>query len=121
MYPKELIKGSLQTIILKLLSERDKMYGYQITQEIKKLTAGKITITEAAIYPILHKLKAEGELTTEKVSVGERVRIYYALTEKGNGKAKEKITQLSDYLQTMHRLIDSKPGFQTFTPYGIAN
>ena len=88
---------------------------------MKKLTAGKITITEATIYPILYKLKAEGELTTEKVSVGERVRIYYALTEKGSGKAKERITQLSDYLQTMQMLIDSKPGFQTFTAYGISN
>jgi len=121
MYPKELIKGSLQTIILKLLSEREKMYGYQITQEIKQLTAGKITITEAAIYPILHKLKADGELTTEKVSVGERVRIYYALTEQGNGKAREKIAQLSEYLRTMQMLIDSKPGLQTFTAYGISH
>jgi DNA-binding PadR family transcriptional regulator len=121
MYPKELIKGSLQTIILKLLSEQEKMYGYQITQEIKKLTAGKITITEAAIYPILHKLKADGELTTEKVSIGERVRIYYSLTQKGNEKAKEKITQLSDYLQTMQMIIHAKPGLQTFTVYGFTN
>ncbi|QHT69341.1 PadR family transcriptional regulator [Rhodocytophaga rosea] len=114
MYPQELIKGSLQTIILKLLSEQEKMYGYQITQEIKKQTEGKISITEAAIYPILHKLKAEGELTTEKVKIGERVRIYYSLTQKGNSKAKEKITQLTDYLQTMQELIN-KPGLQTFT------
>lgn len=115
MYPRELIKGSLQTIILKLLSEQEKMYGYQITQEIKKQTEGKISITEAAIYPILHKLKADGELSTEKVNIGERVRIYYSLTQQGNSKAREKVSELSDYLQTMQTLINNKPGLQTFT------
>ncbi|MFT6360366.1 MAG: DNA-binding PadR family transcriptional regulator, partial [Saprospiraceae bacterium] len=32
MYSKELLKGTLQTIILKLLSENGRMYGYEITQ-----------------------------------------------------------------------------------------
>jgi DNA-binding PadR family transcriptional regulator len=121
MYPKELLKGSLQTIILKLLSEQEKMYGYQITQAIKQQTAGKITVTEAAIYPILHKLKADGELTIEKVNIGERVRIYYSLTSQGKGKAKEKITLLADYLQTMQSLMEKKPGLQTYTSYGEFN
>jgi len=116
MFPTELFKGSLQTIILKLLSENEKMYGYQITQAIKQQTAGKITVTEAAIYPILHKLKADGELITEKVNIGERVRIYYSLTPEGKGKAQEKINLLTDYLLTMQLLIDKKPGLQTFTP-----
>ncbi|HET8808853.1 MAG TPA: PadR family transcriptional regulator, partial [Flavobacteriaceae bacterium] len=38
-------KGSLSTIILKLLSENDKMYGYEITQKTKELTNGKLKIT----------------------------------------------------------------------------
>jgi len=28
MYSKELLKGTLQTIILKLLTEQERMYGY---------------------------------------------------------------------------------------------
>jgi len=36
MYSKELTKGTLQPIILKLINSRDKMYGYEITQEVKK-------------------------------------------------------------------------------------
>jgi DNA-binding PadR family transcriptional regulator len=111
MYSTELLKGTLQALILKLLSEQDKMYGYQLTQAIKEQSGGKITITEAAIYPILHKLKAEGVLTTEKVNIGERVRIYYSLTEQGNAKAKEKIAELSDFLRTMQTLIQLKPSF----------
>ena len=49
MYSKELLKGTLKTIILKMLSESDSMYGYQITQKVKEITEGKINITEGAI------------------------------------------------------------------------
>ena len=49
MYSKELLKGTLKTIILKLLSESDRMYGYQITQKVKEVTEGKINLTEGAL------------------------------------------------------------------------
>ena len=64
MYSKELTKGTLQPIILKLLSESDKMYGYEITQKVKALTKGKIDISEGALYPILHRLEHQGVLDT---------------------------------------------------------
>ena len=34
----KLYKGSLSTIILKLLEEHGKMYGYEITQKVKEIT-----------------------------------------------------------------------------------
>jgi PadR family transcriptional regulator, regulatory protein PadR len=112
MISSELIKGTLRTIILKLLSEHKKMYGYEIIQAIKELSGGKIDMAVAAIYPVLHKLKDEGELTVEKAVVGDRVRIYYSLTSKGNSTALEKITEFSDYLSTMKKLMDFKPGLR---------
>ena len=39
---QKLYKGSLQTIILKLLETNDKMYGYEITQQVKELNQGRI-------------------------------------------------------------------------------
>ena len=60
MYSSELIKGTLKTIILKLLSDSDKMYGYEITQKVKELTGGKIQLTEGALYPTLHAMEAQG-------------------------------------------------------------
>ncbi len=77
MYSSELIKGTLKTIVLKLLSENKKMYGYEITQRVKDLTGNKIQITEGALYPTLHALEAEGILTTETEFIGKRVRKYY--------------------------------------------
>ena len=113
MYSQELIKGTVTTLIMKLLSTNKRMYGYEITQALKEATSGKISLTLAAIYPILHKLKANGELTTERESVGKRVRIYYSLTEKGNNTAKEKLKEFADYLSTMQSMMDLGKGFQS--------
>src|SRR5688572_14034691 len=40
MHSPELLKGRLQTIILKLLSDHGKMYGYELTQRVKELSSG---------------------------------------------------------------------------------
>ncbi len=109
MYSKELLKGTLKTIILKLLSESDRMYGYQITQKVKEVTEGKINLTEGALYPALHKLEADGLLTTEKIEVGNRVRKYYKLTKTGNNTAKEKVEELKEFMETLKTIINLTP------------
>lgn len=109
MYSSELIKGTLKTIILKLLSEDQKMYGYEITQKVKELTGDKIQITEGALYPSLHALEEDGIVTTEVVNIGKRVRKYYTLTKKGKNTAHEKVTEFADFMNTMKFLLDIKP------------
>jgi len=101
MYSKELTKGTLQPIILKLVNSRDKMYGYEITQEVKKMTSGKIDISEGALYPILHKLEAKGILETEKVFIGKRVRKYYKVTKEGKQMVAEVTKEINDFINTL--------------------
>jgi PadR family transcriptional regulator PadR len=106
MYSSELIKGTLKTIVLNLLKQQGRMYGYEITHRVKELTDGKIQITEGALYPTLHALEKKGELETEKEYIGKRVRKYYSLTKQGETTAAEKVSELSDFLQTMKYLLD---------------
>ena len=115
MYSQELIKGTLKTIVLSLLSEHDRMYGYEITQHVKDKTAGEIQLTEGALYPTLHKLEADGFLKTEKVSIGKRVRKYYRLTENGNKQANDKVQEFRKFSETMNSLLNNfnpNPEFQ---------
>lgn len=49
--PPQILKGSLSIIILKLLSENDAMYGYEICQHVKEITTGQMRVTEGALYP----------------------------------------------------------------------
>jgi len=106
MYSQELIKGTLQTIVLSLLSDKDKMYGYEITQFVKERTAGKIQLTEGALYPTLHKMEALGLLTTEKQSIGKRVRKYYRLTDEGKQQAENRVEEFRNFSQTMNDLLN---------------
>ena len=108
MYSKNLIKGTLQPILLKLLEDNGRMYGYEITQKVKELTEGKIEITEGALYPTLHKLEAEGVLTTEKEYIGKRVRKYYTLTTSGNSVVTQKVNELNDFMSTIGLILNSK-------------
>ena len=105
---QKLVKGSLQTIVLKLLSENDQMYGYEITQKVKELTQDKIQITERALYPALHKLEADGFLDVEIVNIGNRLRKYYKLTEQGNKETVNKLAELEGFIKTMQDLMNPK-------------
>ena len=109
MYSKELTKGTLQPIVLKLLYDSNKMYGYEIAQKVKELTKGKIDISEGALYPILHKLEADGVLETEKIFIGKRVRKYYTVTETGKKIAVEVNTEINDFLGTLAIIFNPQP------------
>jgi PadR family transcriptional regulator, regulatory protein PadR len=109
MISKELLKGSLRSITLKLLSENNRMYGYEITQKVEELTGGKIKLTFGALYPILHKLETEGAVITESEIMNGRVRIYYSLTKTGKSFAKEKIKELQEFIEMINTLL--KPGY----------
>ncbi len=109
IYSSELIKGTLKTIVLKLLADNKKMYGYEITQKVKELTFDKIQITEGALYPTLHALEDEGLVTTETEYIGKRMRKYYTLSPSGKTKTMEKVNELADFMDTMKFLLDIKP------------
>src|ERR1700761_9560001 len=106
VYSTELLKGTLKTIVLKLLADNKKMYGYEITQRGKELTTDKIQITEGALYPTLHALEADGLVTTETEYIGKRVRKYYRLSPTGKTKTKEKVSELADFMDVMKILLD---------------
>jgi DNA-binding PadR family transcriptional regulator len=104
----KLYKGSLNTIILKLLETQDKMYGYEITQKVKELTKGELKITEGALYPALHKLEADGLLEVEVVRVDNRLRKYYKLTESGQKETVNRLAELEDFIRNMEYLLSPK-------------
>jgi DNA-binding PadR family transcriptional regulator len=108
MYKNDWFKGSLKTIILKLLSEHPRMYGYQITRMVEKRSDNNIQITEGALYPALHKLESQGTLISERVKMGNRVRKYYSLTSKGQTEARENIEEYFSFVRTMLLLLSNK-------------
>lgn len=111
MKSNQLYKGSLATIVLKLLEDHGRMYGYQITREVKKISGGEFKITEGALYPMLHKLEAEGLLTVEIEMSGNRMRKYYSLTRNGKKEVVNKLSEMQEFIKNMQNLLN--PGIET--------
>jgi len=102
----QVFKGSLHTILLKLLSEQDKMYGYEITRKVKELSNGNIQLTEGALYPALHKLEAEGWVKVSIEHIGNRPRKYYSLTRNGKKETANKLEEMKSFVQQMQQLLN---------------
>ncbi|MCF6356370.1 MAG: PadR family transcriptional regulator [Draconibacterium sp.] len=108
MQKNNLYKGSLSTIILSLLKEQGKMYGYKITREVEKITSGQMVITEGALYPTLHKLEAKGLLSVEIKKVNNRVRKYYFITEKGKKETVNLLREMKSFIENMEIILNPK-------------
>ena len=105
---KQLLKGSLSTIVLKLIAKEGRMYGYEITHRVRQLTDGQIKLTEGALYPTLHKLEAEGYLTAKTEIVEGRARKYYYLTEDGEKATAQKVSETTAFVQHLQKILNLK-------------
>jgi len=106
---KGLVKGSLQIIIMKLLKEKGRMYGYEISQVVKEVTSGEILLTEGALYPALHKMEKEGLLTASTELVENRARKYYALSKEGMSEVEIKLKETQNYMGNLALLLNLNP------------
>ena len=105
MYSKELLKGTLSAIILKLLSEKDRMYGYEISQRVKELSDGHILLKDGSLYPALQKMTKDGLLSFKEEEVGGRVRKYYYLTRTGHKKKAAYVEELKQFMATLNKIV----------------
>lgn len=102
---KELMKGSTTVLILKLLENED-MYGYQITQELKKRSVGAIDMKEGTLYPTLHALEKAGAVEAYWFDTEEgRRRKYYKLTDEGREQLNEKQKEWSMFTKAINSVI----------------
>ena len=108
MYSRELLKGILKPIILKLLSDQGRMHGYEMVKTIKEWSGEKILVKEGSLYPTLHALTKDGLLTYEEEYIGKRVRKYYSISKNGKGRLEERKNEILDFADTLKIMFDSK-------------
>lgn len=79
----DLIRGHINTIILRALYDGDK-YGYEIISEIERKSHGQYSLKQPSLYSALKRLENEGFITSYwggSVSGGRRK--YFSLTDAG--------------------------------------
>jgi PadR family transcriptional regulator, regulatory protein PadR len=78
----DFLNGVPELLLLSLLGRRP-MYGYELVQAIRQSTGGTLEFGEGCIYPVLHRLEADGLLAGKRETVGGRSRVVYRTTAKG--------------------------------------
>lgn len=93
---KMLLSGSMGTMLLKLLSEKD-MYGYEMIETLRSRSQNVFELKAGTLYPILHAFEAKNYLTSyEREGVG-KIRKYYSITDEGRKFLKSKVDEWETY------------------------
>src|SRR4051812_6383195 len=80
---KDLVAASAAPLILSIL-EGGESYGYAIIQRVRELSGGAVEWTDGMLYPVLHRLEAQGHVQAHwGASESGRRRKYYALKPAG--------------------------------------
>ncbi len=74
---KDLVAASATPLVLAILAEGES-YGYAILKRVRALSGGELEWTDGMLYPLLHRLRRLGYVTTEwRTSPEGRRRKYY--------------------------------------------
>jgi transcriptional regulator len=72
------LQGSLDLLVLKILSRRPHLHGYAIMTAIKDGSGDVLRAEEGSLYPALHRMEEAGWIRAEWIvkDTGRRARIY---------------------------------------------
>jgi PadR family transcriptional regulator, regulatory protein PadR len=78
------LQGSLDLLVLKILSRRSRLHGYAIMSAIQTISGEVLRAEEGSLYPALHRMEEAGWIEAEWITkdTGRRARLYQ-LTKAG--------------------------------------
>ena len=104
---KDLVAASATPLVLAILAEGES-YGYAILKRVRALSGGEFEWTDGMLYPLLHRLRRLGYVTTEwRLPPEGRRRQYYTLTDDGRAALAD---QQRQWLAVTRALSDIWPG-----------
>lgn len=108
----ELMRGSLELMVLSVLSDGSK-YGYLIQQRLRDASGEQVELKAGTLYPILHKLETKKLVRSRWDDSTGRRRKWYDLTPAGKKQLKVRVDEWQEYVDCLRRvlgpLIDPTP------------
>lgn len=101
----ELLKGTLDVLILKTLSQGP-THGYGISRFLRETTRDAFQVQEGALYPALRRLEERGLLESrwEKTETGRDAKVY-TLTPDGEAELERSMRTWRSYVKAMARVL----------------
>jgi PadR family transcriptional regulator, regulatory protein PadR len=96
LFERELKRGTLEMILLRLLLEKP-MYGYELITTLEQRGGEIFALKEGTLYPVLYRLEQAGLIFSRWETLERGVpRKYYALTDTGSESLH---TMVADWLK----------------------
>ena len=72
------LQGSIDLLVLKILSRRPHLHGYAIMNAIEEISGEVLQVEEGSLYPALHRIEEAGWIKAQWVTkdTGRRARTY---------------------------------------------
>jgi PadR family transcriptional regulator, regulatory protein PadR len=90
------LRGHLDALVLASLAEGP-AHGYCVITRLHERSAGGFDLAEGTVYPALHRLEAEGSLSSSWMRVQGRRRKVYALTAHGKAELSAQRSQWREF------------------------
>lgn len=103
-FERDLLRGSLDLMILSVLAG-GKKYGYLIQKEVREASAGRADLAAGTLYPLLHKLEADGLIRSSWDTSTGRDRKWYDLTAAGRKRLAAQAQQWADYAACIRQFL----------------
>ncbi|MBX7104443.1 MAG: PadR family transcriptional regulator [Gemmataceae bacterium] len=98
------LNGVPELLVLQLLDRRP-MYGYELVQAIRAASGCVFEFGEGCIYPILHRLEADGLLKASEQASAGRTRLVYRVTKAGQKQLAEAASAWQKVVATVQQVI----------------
>jgi PadR family transcriptional regulator len=100
----ELLKGHLDGMILAVVGEAP-AHGYAVIEALRLRSGSVFVLPEGTVYPALHRLEADGLLSSGWVDAGGRRRRVYRLTRRGRGALTERRAEWLRFSQAVEGVL----------------
>ena len=103
---KDQLQGTLDLLVLRILSAGDPMHGFAVTERIEQISKDALRIEAGSLYPALHRMEEAGWVkSTWGVSDNNRRARYYAITAKGRRRLADEETHWASLTAAVARVL----------------
>ena len=100
------LQGSLDLLVLKILSRRPRLHGYAIMTAIQNMSDEVLRVEEGSLYPGLHRLIKRGWISVEDgTSENNRRAKFYRLTAKGRKQLAAETSKWEKFARAIARIL----------------
>ena len=100
----ELLRGSLDLMVLSVLAG-GATYGYQLQQRLRDASRELVQVQAGTLYPLLHRLEADGLIRSRWDDSTGRRRKWYELTAAGKRQLAAQTHQWDQYVHCIQSLL----------------